>query len=45
MNNQEDNMEVENVGYGWKCPECNHIYSPYIYQCHICNADIENNEE
>lgn len=23
--------------YGWICPKCNNIYSPFVEQCYECN--------
>lgn len=41
-----DNIEeVENIGYGWKCPDCGRIYSPYTYQCYSCNSSVEEDNE
>ncbi|NIO83417.1 MAG: hypothetical protein GTN53_22905 [Candidatus Aminicenantes bacterium] len=37
----DEYMAHKALSTGWKCPECNRIYSPLTAECKFCNSEIK----
>lgn len=40
---KEIDKQINPVMYGWRCPVCGRVYSPYVSMCAYCGNNNNNN--